>query len=542
MTTTPYGPALWAHHFPEPRPPLGDPAGEDLFGLLAAATRDAAERPHITFEGRSWTYRETHDLALRLAAGLLARGVGLGDRVGLCLPNTPAYIVLCFALWRLGAVGVGMNTLYSAQHLRQQAGDADLKLLFAAAGDAALGKVRAAAEVAGCEVLLCDPAGGDLGGDGETDLSRLLSAPPLGHEHPGPQAHDIAMLQYTGGTTGAPKGAMLSHRALRTAAIAGLSCMPRIRRGEDVWHSPAPLSHISGLINYACIVTAAAGENLLVARFSTSELLDQLRRGRPTILTAIPTMLTALVQAPDTSGARWDRVKHVLAGGAATPLELWRAFKALSGLSVQQAYGMTETAGAAACMPPGDIPEGGTATGAPMPGLHVEIRDLADPLRPMPVGETGEICIGGEHLMDAYWGSDDPREPFTPDGLLRSGDVGVISADGYLHVVDRLKDVVICSGYNVYPRVIDEAVLQHPAVAEAIAVGVPDSYRGETILVAAALRPGERLSLDQLQEFLADKLSPIEMPKRLVILDQLPKSENGKLSRQLIRSTLAPAS
>jgi len=350
------------------------------------------------------------------------------------------------------------------------------------------------------------------------------------------------MLQYTGGTTGTPKGAMLSHRALRSAAIAGLSCMPGIRRGEDAWHAPAPLSHISGLINYACIVTAAAGENLLVARFSTAELLEQLRRGRPTILTAIPTMLTALVQAPNTSEAQWSRVKHVLAGGAATPLELWRAFKALSGLSVQQAYGMTETAGAAACMPPGDIPDDGTATGTPMPGLHVEIRDLADPERPLPVGQTGEVCIGGDHLMDAYWGAADPRAPFTADGLMRSGDIGRITADGYLHVVDRLKDVVICSGYNVYPRVIDEAVLQHPAIAEAIAVGVPDSYRGETILVAAALRPGEVLSLDQLQAFLADKLSPIEMPKQLVILDQLPKSENGKLSRQLIRSALAPAS
>jgi len=541
MTNSPYGPALWAHHFADPRPPLGEPAGEDLFAFLAAATRDAADRPHVTFDGRSWTYRQTHDLTLRLAAGLLARGVQAGDRIGLCLPNTPAYILLCFALWRVGAVGVGMNTLYSAQHLQQQARDAGLALLFAAAGDPALAKVRAAGEAAGCEVLVCDPAAGDLDGAGDTDLARLLSVPPLAADHPRPRAGDVAMLQYTGGTTGAPKGAMLSHRALRTAAIAGLSCMPKVRRGEEAWHAPAPMSHISGLINYACIVTAAAGENLLVARFSTAELLEQLRRGRPTILTAIPTMLTALVQAPDVSGAQWGRVKHVLAGGAATPLELWRAFKALSGLSVQQAYGMTETAGAAACMPPGDLPDGGTATGAPMPGLHVEIRDLADPERVVPVGEIGEVCMGGDHLMDAYWGAADPKAPFTADGLLRSGDIGRISADGYLHVVDRLKDVVICSGYNVYPRVIDEAVLQHPSVAEAIAVGVPDSYRGETILVAAALRPGQSLTLDQLQAFLVEKLSPIEMPKQLVILDQLPKSENGKLSRQLIRAALAPA-
>lgn len=546
MSASPYGPALWGRVFPTGDLPIAPAIHGDLFDLLQTAERDHAERPHITFQGQSWTYAETLKLSLVLAQGLAEQGVGQGDRVGLCLPNTPAYIVLCFALWRIGAVGVGMNTLYSADHLQQQAKDAGLSLLFAAKDDPAEPKIQAAAQAAGCRLVLCQADGSDLRTEGAPGapgtLADLLRYPPLIESHPRARPASLAMLQYTGGTTGAPKGAMLSHRALLAAARQGLACQPRIERGLDAWHAPAPMTHISGLINYACIVTAAAGENLLVARFSTEELLDQLRRGRPTLLTAIPTMLTALLAAPDLTGARWDRVKHVLAGGAATPLELWRRFKAVSGLSVQQAYGMTETAGATACMPMGDITSHAEATGAPMPGVHVEIRSLEDPSRAVEIGETGEVCIGGDNLMDGYWQVADRSAHLTSDGLLRSGDVGLMTSDGYLYVVDRLKDVVICSGYNVYPRVIDEAVLQHPAIREAISLGVPDSYRGETIMVAAALKPGQQLTLDDLQTFLAGKLSPIEMPKQLVVLDQLPKSENGKLSRQLIRQSLELAS
>ncbi len=545
MTASPYGPELWGHHFPPSESPVAPSLHGDLFDFLETAARDHAERPHIRFQGETWTYGQTLDLSLRLAAGLVRLGIAPGDRIGLCLPNTPAYIVLCYAIWRIGAVGVGMNSLYTEHHLRQQAVDAGLKLLFGLQDDPALGKVRAAAEAAGCGMILVRADGQDLadgGGAVEADtLSGLLRQPPLPDSHPRPSHAALAMLQYTGGTTGAPKGAMLSHHALVTVSKMALNCLPYIRRGVDAYHAAAPLSHISGLINYACIATAAAAEVLLVARFSTAEVLEQLRAGRPTVLTAIPTMLTALLAEPDLETYDWSRIKHVVAGGAAVPLELARRLRELTGLSVQQAYGMTETGGAAAFMPVTQVVGHEDATGAPMPGVQVEIRSIEDPATPVAVGERGEICIGGENLMDGYWRAADPRGHLTPDGLMRSGDIGLISPEGFLYVVDRLKDVVVCSGYNVYPRLIDEAVLTHPAIQEAMAVGVPDNYRGETILVAAVLRPGHELSLAQLQSFLADKLSPIEMPKQLTILDALPKSENGKLSRLLLRRQLAAA-
>lgn len=545
MTASPYGPALWGHVFPQRDLPLATLTHGDLFDLLETAAQDHPNRPHIAFGDDTWSYRETCDLSLVLARELIGRGVRAGDRVGVCLPNTPTYVVLCFALWRIGAVGVGMNTLYSEHHLREQAANAGLSLLFAAQGDPALAKVQGAAEAAGCPLILCRADGADLrlgiAASASDDLAGMLVGPPLSDTHPRPGPEALAMLQYTGGTTGAPKGAMLSHLGLLAATRQALACLSRIERGADAWHAAAPMSHISGLLSYVCVVTAAAGEILLVARFQPDELLGQLRRGRPTVLTAIPTMLTALLSTPDLAAVDWGRVKHVLAGGAAVPLELWRRFHEVSGLSVQQAYGMTETCGAAACMPPGGIAGHEQATGAPMPGVQIEIRSLDDPDRPVPLGETGEVCIGGPNLMTGYWQVEDSCAHLTSDGLMRSGDIGLMTADGYLQVVDRLKDMVVCSGYNVYPRLIDEAVLQHPAIREAISLGVPDSYRGETILVAAALKPGQQLSLAGLQEFLAGKLSPIEMPKRLVILDDLPKSENGKLSRLLIRQSLATA-
>ncbi|MCA9423252.1 MAG: AMP-binding protein, partial [Nitrospira sp.] len=293
-----------------------------------------------------------------------------------------------------------------------------------------------------------------------------------------------------------------------------------------------------GLISYICVVTAAAGEILLEPRFDSRTLLNQIADKRPTILTAIPTMLTALLSTPGVEDLNWEGIKHVISGGAAVPLELNRCFTELTGIVVQQSYGMTKTSGTATCIPADGGPVESTTSGFALPEVLVEIRSLSDPDTSLAQGEIGEICIGGPNLMDGYWKIDNAQELYTSDGLFRSGDIGFIGTDGQLSVTDRVKDMVICSGYNVYPRVIDEALVQHPAVYEAIAIGMPDTYRGETIVAVLALRPGQSLSFSDLQTFLRDKLSPVEMPKHMVILGTIPKTENGKLSRKLVRDLL----
>lgn len=520
--------------------PTAQPPGDGgLFRYLADAAATHADAVHYCFDDHRVTYSKSLDHVLRVAGALRARGVGPGDRVGLALVNGPAYVTLCYALWRIGAVGVGMNLLYSPDHLAHLAVDADLSLLCGVDLPDARQKLDQAAAAAGCDLILCAADGAEFGNGSSrpTGLAMLLAAEPVDRATPTPGADAVAMLQYTGGTTGRPKGAALSHGAMMSAAGSFLTSFPRLDRGCETLYAAAPMTHVSGLMAYVCVTTAMAGEILLVPRFDPVELADQLRAGRISFMGVIPTMLTALLRVEGLGDIPWRRLKYVMAGGGPTPAELIRRFHAVSGIWVQQSYGMTETCGVGVTMPVEAVSRNLDATGAPIPGVTVELRSIDDPSVSVGPNEPGEICVGRDCLMDGYWGVAG-SDHLTRDGLMRTGDIGIFDPAGLLHVVDRLKDMVVCSGYNVYPRVIDEAVAQHPDVIEAIAVGVPDDYRGETILVAAVLRPGASLTLEALQWFLETRLSAIEMPKRLVLMDSLPKSENGKLSRLLVREKL----
>lgn len=516
------------------------PADGCLFQYLAQAADTHPQAVHLCFADHRVTYSESLANTLRLAGALRERGVGPGDRVGLALVNGPAYVTLCYALWRLGAVGVGMNLLYSAEHLAHQATDAGVSLLFGADLPTIRPKLDSTAAAAGCDLVLCAADGAEFVGrpTRAVGLAALLDGDAIDSAVAMPDAGAVAMLQYTGGTTGLPKGAALSHRAMMNAAHSFLTSFPRLDRGCETLYAAAPMTHVSGLMAYVCVTTAIAGEILLVPRFDPVELADQLRAGRISFMGVIPTMLTALLRVEELSDIPWEQLKYVMAGGGPTPAELIRRFHAASGIWIQQSYGMTETCGVGVTMPMEAVSCNLDATGAPIPGVTVELRSIDDPSVSVGANEPGEICVGRDCLMDGYWGVAG-SDHLTRDGLMRTGDIGIFDSGGLLQVVDRLKDMVVCSGYNVYPRVIDEAVAQHPDVIEAIAVGVPDDYRGETILVAAVLRPGASLTIEALQWFLEPRLSAIEMPKQLLLMDSLPKSENGKLSRLLVREALA---
>ncbi|TAJ74070.1 MAG: long-chain fatty acid--CoA ligase [Phenylobacterium sp.] len=518
------------------------PAPEPLARLLARAADRFPERPHLTFQDRTWTFCETQNLAVRLGAGLQALEVIAGDRVGICMANLPQYPLACFALWGIGAAGVGMNPLYSPRQLGSIASDSGAKWVIVSDHPAVIGKLRELAAELNFRLIVTRADGSDLAGGaaaatepGEVALSELLATSPGGDRLEIDPA-SLAMIQYTGGTTGAPKGAMLDHRNIWYAAHQIRNWLHKIREGREAWYAAAPFSHITGLINYVVEPAIVGGEAILTERFSPRELLDLVRRDRMTILTAIPTMLSAIVAEPDAGELDWSGVIHVLVGGAPVPAELARRFHGLTGLWPQQGYAMTETSGSGVAMPNIALAGHENATGVPMPDMTIEIRSPEDPGRSLPRGEAGEVCFGGPNVIASYWNRPLTDQELTPDGLFRSGDVGYLSEDGVLYVVDRLKDLIICSGYNVYPRNIEEAVLEHSAVAETVALGVPDDYRGETVLAVVTLRAGATLSLPELQDFLRGKLSPIEMPKRLEILDVLPKTENAKLSRHAIRA------
>lgn len=527
------------------------PAPRPLWTWLDDAACRFPDRPHLQFRARVWTFAETAELVGRLAGGLQAAGIEIGDRVGLCMPNHPAYPLLCYALWRLGAVGVALNPLYSTRQLIRNASDAGVKLIVSTDDEARVSDAATLAAEVGCRLILCRADAADLDRDAR-DQSSAVSVSDcerMSHLLAGPRragrpvaADALAMIQYTGGTSGAPKGAMVSHGNIWHATHQMRNWQHRLRDGSEAWYAAAPVTHIAGLIHFVALPALVAGKVLLVERFSVDELVALAGAGEVTMLTAVPTMLNAIAQHPASTSVDWSGVSHVMGGGASLAPDIGRAFHAVTGLHVQMGYAMTETTCGGAAMPADGIPGHETAAGVPIPGMQIEIRKIGSSGDRVAFGQTGEICLAGPAVISGYWGRGFTQDEVTPDGLFRSGDLGRITEDGVLYVIDRLKDVIICSGYKVYPGNVENAVLEHPAVIEAVVVGMPDPYRGETVVAVVVLREGQTLSEAELAAFLTQHLSAMEAPKRLVIMNALPKTENGKLSRHLVRRALAQSS
>ena len=518
---------------------------DNLWALLEYTATAHPDAVHIVFRDQIWSYAESYALAIRASAGLQAMGIGKGDRVGLLIPNMPTYIILCFALWRIGAVGVGLNMLYPDARIAKMLQNVGAKMLIARDLPEEAGRATAIGDEVDVSVLLCQADASDLRLSqqapsdavlGDNSLAALIATtgcvPPISVTH-----SDLAMLQFTGGTTGIPKAAMLSHGNLLTAVAMGSSGMHAVKQADEGWSAIAPFTHVTGLILYIGVNTAFAGRCVIMERFDPAELVTQLRDGVITVLTAIPTMITALLAQPSVQEIDWDKLSLVMAGGAPIPFDLQKRFMALTGRPVLQAYGLTETGAAATMLSCVENERHLRSVGQAVPGVEISIRDLNDAERPMADGEPGEICLRGANVITGYLDDPDPLSHYTGDGFFRTGDVGRTDSEGYLYIEDRLKDIIICSGYNVYPRVVEEAVQSIAGVREVVAVGIPDAYRGETVAVAL-VKEGTPLTLDQIQQALMNTLSPFEMPKYLFSFDTLPKTENYKLSRALIRERL----
>ncbi|GAA5058743.1 MULTISPECIES: AMP-binding protein [Erythrobacteraceae] len=518
------------------------PDARPLAQLLEHAAKEFEGLEYVSFKDRSFSYAESWALVRAIASGLKSSKIMQGDRVGICLSNTPHYSLACFALWRIGAAGVGMNPLYSLRQLKMIAEDSQLQWIIVSDEEMQLSKARQVAEEVGARLIICRADAKDLiefepaATRGSEVAFAELCLETSDEELMPPPLDSVAMIQYTGGTTGTPKGAMLSHRNIWAGAHQILYWLHRIQDDSAIWYAAAPFSHITGLLNYIVQPTIVGGKALLTERFSAKELIDLVRKRRVSVLILIPTMLSAvLAEEKDVKEVDWSNILHVLVGGAPLSHELARRFHEATGLWPQQGYAMTETSGSGVGMPSKKLPGHEAATGIPMRGTCVEIRSLDDPAIEVLPGEDGEICFRGANVIQSYWRRPFTSDDMTPDGFFRSGDIGSLTKDGVLYLVDRLKDVIICSGYNVYPRIIEDAVLEHPSVHETVAIGIPDNYRGETVLSVITLKAGTDISQGELLDFLKSKLSPFEMPKRVEILDSLPKTENAKLSRKAIR-------
>ncbi len=535
------------------------PPGETLVSMFDAAVARFAARPAMDFLGRRWNYAHLADAVARAAEGFRRLGVTHGTRVGLCLPNTPFHIICYFGALKAGAIVVNFSPLYVEEELAAQAKDSGTEIMVTVDLDPLLPRVlgvmyRGDSPVKRIVVCRFSDALPMLKGllfrlakrksivplpVGDARImtfASLLEAPPI-TDAPPVAASDIAVLQYTGGTTGIPKGVMLTHRNLSANLRQMEALLVATRPGEERMLAVIPFFHVFAMTVAMNNAIAIGAEIIMLPRFEWKMLRAALRRTRPTIFPGVPTLFKACLD----NGATRDDLSSVRAcssGGAPLPMAVKEQFEALSGCTMVEGYGLTEAS--PVCFSNPFVGENRPGTiGLPLLGLRAEIRDLEDPSRAVPLGEKGELCVAGPNVMAGYWNRpDETAQVMTDDGMLRTGDVGIMDADGYVTLVDRIKDLILVSGFNVYPRVIEEAIYRHEAVAAVTCVGMPDEYRGEAPAAFVQPRPGVTLTPAELREFLSDKLNAVEMPRLIEVRETLPRTAVGKLSKKELQQEM----
>jgi long-chain acyl-CoA synthetase len=527
-----------------------------LGGLLDEAVAAYGERPCTYFMGRRLTYGEIGELSDRAAKGLRELGVGEGVKVALLLPNTPTFVIFYYGVLKAGGTIVNFNPLYSLDEIEFQLRDSgtrimvtlDLAPLFDKA-EAMLKRGALDSVVVGNFTSLL-PALKSVGvkllrrvpiaqikvsaADGKVVLEQDLLANDARYEKPDITPESIAVLQYTGGTTGTPKGAMLTHANISINVDQVRAWRNQLESTGDRILGILPLFHVFAMTTVMNYGIGSGMEMILLPKFELIETLKLIGKLRPTMMPAVPTLLNAMLRHPRIGNFDLSSLEFCLSGGAALPLEVKRGFEALCGCTVVEGYGLSETSPVATCNPAKGSKEG--SIGLPLPATEISIRSLEDPSQEMPRGEAGEVCIAGPQVMTGYWNKPEETESVFVERFFRTGDVGYMDEDGFIFIVDRIKDMINASGFKVYPRRIEEVLYQHPAVAEVIVVGIPDEYRGEAPKAFVKLKEGKQATAAELLHFLKDKLSKLELPAEIEFRDELPKTMVGKLSKKELRA------
>jgi long-chain acyl-CoA synthetase len=481
---------------------------------LHAAAAEAPDRPAVRLDDHTLSYGALDEAVARAAGMLRSRQVGVGDRVGMQLPNLPYFPILYYALLRLGAVVVPMNPLLKSAEISQQLADAGARLLL---GWHELPE-RPRDDV-GAEHIAVTP------GEFEQLLERATAVEAIEER----ADDDPAVIIYTSGTTGTPKGATLTHANLRRGAEVGRELVDA--GPDDVAVATLPLFHVFGMNSIMNTTVMARGLMTLVPRFDPTKVLEVVQRDRATTFAGVPTMYAALLHHPERDRYDVSSLHLCVSGGSAMPVEVLRGFDEAFGATILEGYGLSETTGMASFntrdreRKPGSI-------GVPVGGTEMKVVD--DEGNEVGRGEPGEIVMRGPFVMTGYWGRDDATEEVVRNGWFHTGDVATVDEDGFFFVVDRKKDLIIRGGYNVYPREIEEVLYAHPGVLEAAVVGVPHESLGEEVAAAVVRKPGSDVSADELSEHARSQLAAYKYPRVVWFLDELPKGPTGKILKREI--------
>jgi long-chain acyl-CoA synthetase len=535
--------------------------------VLEKAAERFGPQPALDFMGKRTTYAELDALANRAAAGFQKLGVKPGVHVGLFLPNTPHYVIAFFGVLKAGGAVVNYSPLDALNTLQLKVEDSetdilvtlDLASLYPQAKKL-IASTRLKMLVVG-ELAEMTPAPAPVKAqmsaagmlaeverdDAHVAFRELIDNDGRYQVHPlGALTDELAVIQYTGGTTGSPKGAMLTHANLTAACSLYTEVMTRsvdgLRVGEERVLCILPLFHIYSLTVVMLLGFRMGSELVLHPRFDPAAALKDIVEKKITIYLGVPTMHVALLSVPGVEKMDFSSLRLCGSGGAPLPVAVQQRFESVTGCQLNEGWGMTETAPVGTFNPREGIRRPGSC-GLPYPGTEMKLIDVADPEREVKLGERGEICVKGPNVMKGYWKKPEATaSAMMADGFFRTGDVGVMDEDGYVYIVDRTKDMLLCGGFNVYPRNIEEAIYQHPSVEEVSVIGVPDAYRGETPKAFVKLKAGAPpLTLEEMKAFLKDRLGKHEMIGAIEIRDELPKTPVGKISKKDLRESEARA-
>jgi long-chain acyl-CoA synthetase len=516
--------------------------------------------------GNRYSFTKVAEGVRRFAAGLQAMGVGKGDRVGLYLPNVPHYVAAYYGALLAGATVVNFSPLYTVDELSHQVEDSGTKLLVTLTAAALLPTALKVLEGSSLERLIVGSVAGGLSPvkslayrllkrresvalpddprvtrfSALIDNAGFVAAPLIDPES------DVALIQYTGGTTGTPKGARLTHQNL-TANARQVNAIDPDNAREDRILGVLPFFHVFANTAVLNRTVLNGGQIVMLPRFDAGQALAAVRRTRVTAMPGVPTMYQALLDHADMGRTDWSSLRVCISGGAPMAAELKARFEAATGAKLVEGYGLTESAGVVSCNPYASGGRPGTI-GQPLPGTMIRLVDKEDPTRPAPEGEPGEIVVAGPQIMQGYWNRPDADEDsFVADAhgaaWLRTGDVGTIDADGYVRIVDRLKDMIAVGGFKVYPSTIEKLLYAHEAVKEALVIGVPDAYRGESprayVTLNTDMAPVDGATLAQ---WLNAQLGKHERVDQVVVRETMPKTMIGKLDRKALRAEIAAES
>jgi long-chain acyl-CoA synthetase len=523
-----------------------------VFAMMDENIDEHGDKPAFDFLGKKQSWRDLHTASLKMAKGLQDIGIKKGDKAGIFLPNCPLFVVAYYALMRIGAVVVNYNPLYAERELANMIEDSETDVIITADLEILFSKMAKMLHDTRLEKLVV-ASFTDMLPFPKNILFKLVKGKELANvpdnnkrifryadliDNPGDYApvdidpeNDIAIYQYTGGTTGEPKGAMLTHANLVANTVqAGTWLGPGI--GTDRMLGVIPFFHVFAMTVVMNIGVKWAMEIIALPRFELEGTLKLINDKKPTVFPAVPAIFNGINNYKNLAKYDLKSLDACISGGAPLPVEVKKKFEEKTGAILTEGYGLTESAPVLCCNPRHGVNKPGSI-GMPLPGTVVEIIDPETGKHCAP-GERGELCARGPQIMKGYWKRDeDNAKTLQDNGRLHTGDIATMDEDGYFYIVDRIKDMIITNGYNVYPRNVEEAIYLHPSVEECIVAGLPDAQRGEIVKAWIKKKEGRELSAEDLKTFLQDKISSMEIPKRIEFRDEpLPKTMIGKLSRK----------